>query len=189
MYDELEYWGKRECPNSASDRDTQSHRDFTKKHLRGCKKILAFGVGVGRMFPAFSEVTEVIGYDISEKYKEEVIKYAEEMPFKYTHIVEDKIKELPFDDGEFDAVVCVSVLLHQRPTNIERVMKEVARVGKKTIVVSYYECYQPFSTDLNTALNNYCFNHNYEYLCKINDWTMKDKLVSDIERQIYFVYY
>lgn len=49
------------------------------------------------------------------------------------------VEKLPFDDGEFDAVVCIDVLEHL--DNLHAMFDELARVAKTHLVISLPNCW------------------------------------------------
>ena len=129
--------------------------------------ILDLGPGVGRIFPAYRRIKFVEGFDISPAYKDRVIAASREHNFIFRLTISPRISELPYGDKMFDAAVAVSVLLHQRPDNIIRVMTELARVANKVVVVtSNYnkkKCDVPFTESKDPK--KFCFQYNYETIC------------------------
>lgn len=51
----------------------------------------------------------------------------------------EEIERLPFDDGNFDAVVCCDVLEHLN--NLHFMFSELVRVSKKTVLISLPNCW------------------------------------------------
>jgi ubiquinone/menaquinone biosynthesis C-methylase UbiE len=180
IYDEVEYWNNRKKPNSAPHSITLQHIEYVENHLHDCNEILDLGPGVGRIFPAYNNISFVQGYDISELYKDTVIKESNRYSFEFNLFTKKKISKLPFSNNEFDAVVCVSVLMHQKPVNVIEVMKECVRVGKKAIFISYIDINKKFGF----TGSKHIFNYNYITICNENDWKMVDIYI--IDNQIYF---
>jgi len=178
-YDVIKYWNEREDPNNPSN-PLHDHSTYVYKNLEECKSILDFGPGIGRMFPAFADCDDVIGYDISFKYVERIHYEASLYPFEFTLMIENEISELPFKDGQFDAVVCVSVLLHQTKDKIESIMSELCRVGKKVIVISFYNPKKEIKE------GDTYFHYDYPEICERNGWNIIEMEIR--KRQIYFVY-
>lgn len=111
-YNEVGYWNRRYEPNAANV-PTDKHIKYVSENIMGCSRILDFGPGVGRIFDAYRDVNEVVGYDISDKYKSRVLNKAREYPFIFDLIIFKKMPiELPFDDDYFDAAISVNVFLH-----------------------------------------------------------------------------
>ena len=153
MYNELKYWNARQNPNSATDEITNQHIAFIKEHTAGCRIILDWGPGVGRIFPAYTKEQVIVGYDIAPQYSKAVKERAELLDLHYSHFLGRDINKVPFPTKSFDAVVSVSVLLHQRdPKSMAR---EMERVAKKIIVISGLGNDSP-----------HCFNHDYDELFK-----------------------
>ena len=184
LYDEIEYWNKRENPN-AKNPDTEKHIKYVKENLKGCKNILDFGCGVGRIFPAYEKIDTVEGYDISSNYKSIIIEKSNEFDFKLNLTINKKIEDLPYNNNEFDASVAVSILLHQRPKNILKIMSELYRVSKKVIIISWFDPVLKFNDhNKNIDSKNYCYHYNYYEICKEFNWNIKNIITKD--RLIYF---
>ena len=191
-YDVLKYWNERENPNSndPNQRNTKNHIEFVKANTRKEDKILDFGPGVGRILPAYNTNNEIIGYDISSNYKDRLIKAAKTLNLNFKLIVkEEKVTKFSFSEHYFDSSVSISVLLHQPPKQIENIMRELARVSKKVVIISHYDTSIPYdSIDDNYDKSKYCFNHDYKKLCKVNDFKILTWKHNDRTKQIYFVY-
>jgi len=204
VYDEIEYWGKRQNPNCDNrkgrmsqeqiDENVKKQAAYVRKHIDGLDRILDLGPGVGRGFLAYSEVRFVEGFDISPLYKSRVVKESEKYDFKFTLTIGTRVGQLPYRDKEFDAGVAVSVLFHQRPVNIIRVMSELIRVSGKGIAISFYDRERRFdtpSTELKSSvrreLADHCYNYSYPDICDIHGWAMEDVVFPD-SKGIYFVF-
>jgi len=101
--------------------------------LNGNSKILDIGCGKGFLLYEMRLLIpelDVIGIDISEHglscAKEEV------KPFLIKHRAEDK---LPFGNDEFDLVVSLGTLHNLRVFDLEKSLKEIERVGRKSYVM------------------------------------------------------
>jgi len=184
-YDVVGYWNKRWNPNSASRKATERCQEFVKERIVAGGKILDFGVGVGRLFPAYEKAGEVVGYDISVAYARRVLRESKKHGFDFTLVIKPEVGVLPFADKSFDVVVCTSVLLHQPPELVEFIMRELARVGVEVIVVTFFDESVLFSVGEGSH-DHHCFNHDYFGLCEVNDWFMKDVFV--VDRNLFFVY-
>ncbi len=192
-YDEYAYWNRRHHP-TATDmpfETTQKHIAYTKKHVAGAKRVLDFGPGIGRTFEAYIGTEFVQGIDISLLYDKRVKDAAKhlDLNFDLKYITLGDLDCLPYGDGEFDCAVASEVLLHLRPQNILKVMKELIRVAKKVIVISWMvDVGIAFETPAAPPKSNinHCFHYNYPEICKSNGWVIRD--MQRAERQIYFVY-
>lgn len=192
MYNEVNYWNKRQNPNSADiDSITPQHLEFVKSQLEG-KKILEFGPGIGRILPAYTGY-DVSVFDVSTNYLDRLKNKAKSLNIELDITIDNNPSVqnhiIPYDDNQFDVVVCVSVLLHQRPQNIVQIMKELARVGKKVIVISWSEEgieYEDHKSKYEG--DKYCFHYDFNKICRYNKmkvikWEAKPEL-----RQIFFTY-
>ena len=190
VYNEVDYWGNRKNPNSSDTKTTNKHINFIKNKILGKNKILDFGPGVGRILPAYSDSNDITGFDVSDNYKTIIVNSAIELGLNFkleTNPTYNNI--LPYSDNTFESVVCVSVLLHQRPQNIIKILKELSRVGDEVNVVSWFEEGKSYDdTNINYNGNKYCFHYDYKKICEENSLTIKEwKLHSDL-KQVFFTY-
>ncbi|HUG00759.1 MAG TPA: class I SAM-dependent methyltransferase [Longimicrobiales bacterium] len=189
-YDPLVYWNRRKNPNSASPALTQAHIDYVRKHVAGCRRILDFGPGVGRIIPAYRDLESIEGYDISSAYEDRLLQAASEHSIDFNLRIERNMERLPYEDARFDASVSVSVLLHQTPNHITGVMRELARVADKVIIVSHFDAESDFDriSGVRHKGQQYCFNYDYYEICRSNGWRVLNGHVDPANHQIYFVY-
>tara|TARA_R110000824_G_scaffold40401_1_gene121202 strand:+ start:2252 stop:2839 length:588 start_codon:yes stop_codon:yes gene_type:complete len=192
MYNEIEYWNKRKDPNAKNLwlRNDAFHISFVEQNISDVKNVLDFGPGVGRIFPAYRKTKSVIGYDITSQHNSVLKSKAYENNINFEMVNRNNVSEkLPFGDEQFDAVVCVSVLLHQRPIHITDVMSELCRVSKKVIVISAYNSSRPFLLPGEEKDRDFhVFNYDYKSICKNKGWEV-DFWEVDYERnQTFFVY-
>ena len=191
-YDVVEYWNNRENPNSKNpnERNTQLHIDYVNSNIDEQDKILDFGPGVGRILPAYYRKNKITGYDISSKYKERLLKAAENEKIDLELVIETKkITKFVFSDGSFDCCVSISVLLHQPPEQIANVMCELARIGRKVIIISWYDptkSYDRIGDERDET--KFSFNHNYQEICKGNNLKIISWDYNDKAKQAYFLY-
>lgn len=192
FYNTVEYWNKRENPNSNNPdhRKTEEHIMFVKSNINEDDKILDFGPGVGRTIAAYKKNKNISGYDISSKYKERLLNAAKNNDVSIDLIIDKTTPtKFSFKENEFDVAVSVSVLLHQRPQDIENIMCELARVAKKVVIITWHSLdtpYHAFSPDTDYKI--YCFNHDYKNICKKNNLKIHSWEYDDIATQAYFVY-
>jgi len=187
MYDEVEEWNNRKKhPNAKVSQEQLKKYSFKYigEYIGNSKKILDFGPGVGRMFPLFKKSDFVQGYDISDKWINEVKNEVKKYDFKFDMIIEKEIKELPFKDKSFDIAVVMSVFLHQQPKNIEFVMSELVRVSKKVAVGTFFDSNKRFG-----KVGPIKFNHNYPKIIKENNWKMSEINYGSTKAFIYFSYW
>ena len=176
-YDEVAYWNERENPNNPSLDPAvhAAHIEFVRMRVGKVARLLDFGPGIGRIFPAYGGVEHVVGYDISSKYYQRAMEHSKQFPFKFSLDVVRCIQPLPYIDKSFDVAVAVSILLHQRPCHILMVMKELARVAKRVVVIAYYDPKKPFdkpSYERVSCGKRYCFNYQYGRICTEQHWFM-----------------
>ena len=188
-YDPKEYWERRakNCisPNSANALMTEQHKIYLRKMINKYSphSLLEFGAGVGRLFTEYNGIEKLSFCDISPTYQEEAKKVAHRLGLGGDFHLCTSVDVTPFINKEFDIVVAVSILLHQRPEEIVNVMSELARIGHKIVVISWYE--QELAVD-NITKDTHCYMHDYHSLCKSNSWEMQD--IEYAENQIYFTF-
>lgn len=186
-YNEIKYWNKRKKPTSCPPDYTQAHINYLREQLKDYNNIIDVGSGVGRLFPAYSNLKSVHGCDISLLYKDPITEKSKNYNFEFnwTHLT--SIKKLPFQDKQFDCTISSEVLLHQRPEHIVDIMKELLRVSNRVIVITWME----FNGSLDNNNHNYdaekyCFNYNYKKICDENNWKLAN--FKRYKRQIMFIY-
>lgn len=178
MYDPVQYWRTRKDPNTVNP-ETKNHLSFLEEHLSGVDSILDFGPGVGRLFSAYKGSSIVVGCDVTDQHDERLDKLASEYGFDFELLISDESSgELPYVDDSFDAAVSVQVLLHQTAEDAKTILSELARVGKKIIIVSYWE-------EHPLRLSDHCFSHDYVGLCnELNINIVEQKVIG---KNIYLI--
>jgi len=103
------------------------------KILKG-KKVLELGVGNGKTLISIlkQKPKQVIAIDFSDEVVEFHLK-----KFPQVQIIQEDIKNLPFKDKEFDAIVCYFVLDSLLQWEIELAVAEIFRVLKKKCKVLF----------------------------------------------------
>jgi ubiquinone/menaquinone biosynthesis C-methylase UbiE len=89
-------------------------------------KVLEVGCGEGALAMAMSEKVEVTACDIL--VRPELVADHPTITFR-----EADVEALPFDDGEFDTVVCTHTLEHVR--DVRTAMDELRRVARSRVIV------------------------------------------------------
>lgn len=130
------------------------------------ERLLDFGCGTGKFFQLwYDEVRYPEGYDISTSMlataKKKIIELwgeqVREWQFPLMTCGLDRTR-LPFRDGYFDAIVACEVLAHILPDELERTVKDLARILKPGGVLALVVP-MPFK---NGATHN--FSHDYNSL-------------------------
>jgi len=188
-YDEIKYWNERRLPTSSDDVYYEKNLEFVKGQINAGDKVLDFGPGIGRLFPAYKKCSSVSVCDISLMYKDRLLENAkrEGIPFKeFKHMTE--VDVIPFAFNEFDVCVCSQVLLHQKPANIVSVLFEIKRVAKKVVCISSFEpgwfYDRPYGDTFDERRG--CFNYNYPSL--LQSLRMKVTYLEKFQEQLFFVF-
>jgi FkbM family methyltransferase len=188
-YNVVKYWSERDNPCSKTiDKLTDIHLDYLQRQTFGCQNILDFGPGYGRMFPAYKFAKKVIGIDVTTQYKTQLQFAANKGKFNFELICKkDNFSNLEFPDKHFDVVVTSEVLFHQTPNTIEPIMRELNRISRKVVVISYMNIREKYDfVGKYTPDQRYCFNYNYYEICKKNNWNIRCE--EWCKNQIMFVY-
>jgi len=112
-----------------------------KLHIKDDIKILDIGCGNGEFIHELLKIKKinncnVYGLDFNEKS----INYANKN-FKGNYIVHDIKKKLPYQNNEFDLVICVGVLFYlNNEEQLKFVLNEIRRVSKKTSTLFLGSC-------------------------------------------------
>lgn len=193
MYDEYEYWNNRRHPNHKLKKQKAEgikSIQYIKDNIGNASHILDFGPGVGRTFPAYEGLKSVEGFDVTNKWSERLFDEAEKYGFEFqltTPGTKQVIDFLPYDTKQFDAAVAISVLFHQRPDRIEKIMTELARVAQFVIATG------TISDVVDTEPGDKSFyHHDYFDICARNRLKMSNVRMVDIGREdlqrLYFVF-
>lgn len=188
-YNVVEYWNERDNPCSNTiDKLTNAHTNYLKQHVKGCKYVMDFGSGYGRLFSIYENGTNVTGVDVTEQYLVDLMENSLKNGINFSFLHKpDIMSEFHFPDKFFDAVVASEVLFHQTPTTVEFMMKELLRVSKKVIVITYMNKKEKYDKlKGNFDKSRYCFNYNYYNIMKKYKWYISNE--ERVRNQIMFVY-
>ncbi len=97
-------------------------------------RFLDAGCGTGSAGSWLHEVGEVVGLDFEPLALE---LYQERHP--ETRLVAGDVTRLPFADGSFDGLLCVTVLVHQSVTDVGAAVRELVRVVRPGGTVALLE--------------------------------------------------
>jgi FkbM family methyltransferase len=189
IYNIVEYWNKRDNPCSTKiDEITMNHINFLKTNITGCKTVMDFGPGYGRLFEVYKNVDKVVCVDVTEKHKEKLNKQSKKYCFDFEFLCKtDILSKFKYKDKHFDAVVTSEVLFHQTPNVIEKIMKELLRISQKVVVITLMNLNKNFdSYGSYKPSNKYCFNYDYYQICKRNNWNIRNE--ERVGNQLMFVY-
>lgn len=158
-YDPYRYWNARKDPNrpgAAPDWLIARIAGF----VEGAETVFELGPGVGRTFEAYRAGQHIVTLDLSRLYGPAVQQRAADRGLTVSqHYLESVEAGFPFPDAAFDTGICVQVLMHVPPRHVGHTLGELARICRRTLVVS----------SLNPAWEGrvaHCFNHDYEALCR-----------------------
>jgi ubiquinone/menaquinone biosynthesis C-methylase UbiE len=159
VYEPRKYWDKRavnyqeyldkvHAPGGWSIHQENFIRE--KIELYKPKSLLEIGFGTGRFFELYKEIPIVCGCEISPV----MLMQAKSKGYNYPLILYDGLN-LPYRDDSFEMILSVEVLLHVRPGDIERLIRETIRVTKRfMLIITFY-------SEENVSLAEHNFNHNY----------------------------
>lgn len=137
------------------------------------KEILEVGCGFGRNIKFLIEKGInpgiITGVDLSPKILAKAKEYIKNNKVK---LMEGDVKNLPFQDRNFDLTLVHGVFMHVKPDDVEKAVKEVAKVTKKDLIV----------VEQNYGGNEFTFIHDYSTLFKnfnVAEYIKNDKLGLD----------
>jgi ubiquinone/menaquinone biosynthesis C-methylase UbiE len=142
MYNKIKYWNSRRDPNAQTGKNiANSQVKWIKKFLNESDNILDYGPGVLRLVDAYKGFKKINLYDISHLYKNIVEEKCKNNGILIeNYVIDDSGKIMtPFVDNQFDVVICSEVFLHSPEDEIEDLIIELSRIGKKVIVTTWYE--------------------------------------------------
>jgi len=113
-----------------------SEKNLIKKYIKPNKKsnILDFGCGTGDFCLLFDK-SQYIGVDIEKRF----IEFAKSRFGGYNFLKINEGKSLPFKDSYFDKVLVFGVLHHISDNDIQRILKELARVLSNSGEIILYD--------------------------------------------------
>jgi len=184
-YNKIKYWNGRVDPNNSYSRSitgTQINWMVEQINVED-KTMLDYGPGVGRLIGFYRNFENVNFYDISSKYKNQLIQLCEENDIIIDNYIIDKTGKIKteFDDNQFDVLVCSEVLLHVPEDEIIDVMNELARISNKVIVNTWFDSGE-------TIQNSHCFTRDYKRIIENNNLELLEWNPRAIDKQLGFVY-
>ena len=164
-YNKIAYWNTRHEPNNDFCKsNTHKHIEAVKPFIDKNQNILEYGPGTGRMLELYKDQSHISFFDISDNYKERLKHNCQSQNLNIQqHIIQkDTAIKTPFKNDEFDIVCAFEVLLHCPEGEIEEVIRELSRIGKKVIVITWY-------TNGETISSDYCFTRDYKNIITKNN--------------------
>src|ERR1700736_4560899 len=121
------------------------NRLVSAARLTGTERVLDIATGPGYIAEAFAKNSgEVLGMDLTEAMLAIARDRTEEHGVKNISFRTGDAQNLPFDEGQFDVVVCRLALHHvQRPDRVVRGMARVCRSGGTVLVEDIYGSEHP----------------------------------------------
>jgi len=164
-YNEVEYWNKRPDPTSGEGLYQIAYLTY---HLKGAKKILDLGPGVGRTLCAYRDAKEVVGIDIASRYTEALMleSMKHNFTFSFYPVMLGELSSLPFKAASFDFAVACQVIMHMKPHYVHRAVLELARVAKEVAVITMMPQDREYDdVDTEYPKDRYCFNYDMPVVC------------------------
>ena len=125
------------------------------------RSVLDVGCGkgtMGAMLRLYRRPRRIVGIDICDEYLDFV-----KAEGSYTDLLRMDLtrSDLPFDDGEFDVVICIDVLEHLEKEEAMKVVQEMERVGKHVVISTGGKPEPQDDFDENPYQRHKCtLNHN-----------------------------
>jgi SAM-dependent methyltransferase len=97
-------------------------------------RVLDVACGTGRVTALLVRegFAEVVGSDVSN-----AMMTVAKRQLPHVEFFQGDATRLPFDDNSFDAVTCIGLLMHLDATTRVAVLKELARISRRPVVVQY----------------------------------------------------
>lgn len=185
MYNKIEYWSNRNTPNSNDSlKNTESQIKWLSQFIDNKYKILEYGPGVLRLVDLYKNLVDINFYDITDKHKQIVENKCLSENIKINKFIIDnsgKVKT-EFKDFEFDLIICSEVFIHSPDEEINELIIELARIGKKVIITTWYENGKYINKE-------YCWTRDYKKLLHENNMEIllwEENLFNN--KQVGFVY-
>ncbi len=114
-------------------------------HLTGNERVLDIATGPGYIAEAFAGVArEVVGIDLTDAMLAIAIERTKQRGVSNVSFRAGDAEKLPFENEQFDVVVCRLALHHVRePLQVLREMTRVCRVGETVLVEDIYASEHP----------------------------------------------
>uniref|UniRef100_A0A6M3J146 Putative methyltransferase n=1 Tax=viral metagenome TaxID=1070528 RepID=A0A6M3J146_9ZZZZ len=193
-YNEREFWAKQKSreKEDLDPRVLERHARYIRTFVEEGDFALDFGPGEGYMLEAFSNAEMLTLIDIVDVHVDKIQYIAIDVlkntkSIEFVLLEDDNLVKLPFPNKYFNVAVACEVLLHIKPVNIVLLMKELARVANKVVIIAFYNPDIAFDKgSFNPDHFQYCFNYNYPRICNKNGLDMDNIKLKD--NQIFFTY-
>jgi SAM-dependent methyltransferase len=168
VYNKITYWSARRDPNN------DLCRTFTHLHEKLVSPFLGKNLNVQ---------DGVSFYDITNTYKDRLLKKCEQNDLLIKKFIVDEtgVITTPFEDTEFDVVCSFEVLLHSPPNEIENLMQELCRIGKKVFVITWYK-------NGDESNSSHCWTRDYKKIINNNNFKLLHWDDKTINNQVFFIY-
>lgn len=183
-YNKINYWETRKDPNNAHARTLTPHHIKTiKPFITDNVSVLEYGPGIGRMLDLYNNQTEINYYDITNVYRDRLVDKCKSSNVKINSYTIDTSGDITtqFEDNEFDIVCAFEVLLHSPETEITELMTELARIGKKVVIVTWYD-------NGSTTNSFHCWTRDYKKILNHNNLNLVHWDEESLKDQVFFIY-
>jgi len=127
----------------------------------GCTNVLDVPIGTGRFYPSYERRgLQITGVDTSPDMLTEANKKG---PMT---LIQGDIRNMPFQDKQFDVAVCVRLFAWFEPSEVQAALREMARVARILIVNIRTNAHDPFCK--NNSLWNHYRSDFFYWVQKIN---------------------
>jgi ubiquinone/menaquinone biosynthesis C-methylase UbiE len=114
-----------------------------------------FGCGIGNItyeLSSYPKIENIFGIDfLKETFK---IALENKEKFKKVSFIQGDILNIPFKDNKIDLTICLNVLHHIHPKDINTSVNELARITKKTMMIEIRNKNNIFNFCYNKSLTN-----------------------------------
>lgn len=135
-----EIWWDAEAPSnfrrhdSAMRKSHETNKMIAKAMADVGGSVLDVGCATGITYEYFKPIgIKYVGVDFTKKFLIQARKLNPEIDVRYGSAF-----KLPFPDNSFSTVFCKALLEHQHPAEYPKIVKEMARVAKKQIIIGFF---------------------------------------------------
>lgn len=135
-----EKWWDAEAPvnfrrhDSAMRKSHETNKEITRAVAGVGGSVLDVGCATGITYEYIKSTgVEYVGVDFTEKFLVRARELNPEIDVRFGSAF-----DLPFPDGSFSTVFCKAVLEHQHPDDYPKIVREMARVAEKQIIIGFF---------------------------------------------------
>lgn len=120
--------------SSAMNKSHETNKEIARAVAEVGGSVLDVGCATGITYEYIKPTgVAYIGVDFTEKFLVQARKLNPEINVRFGSAF-----DLPFSDGSFSTVFCKAVLEHQHPDDYPKIVREMARVAEKQVIIGFF---------------------------------------------------